>query len=155
MVTVTLVLSLFSLFSSVNASTCMGLPPFSPELVTACTPASLPLFLDPTIRHSAPFPPLLDMISFNCLLGRVSTYVVGTVFTSCYGFEHPKNYRALRIIQLLKTYLNQVLRSAFARNISKVEQETPGIINEHQYGQPHQTCLIPVLNKLLIVQLLI
>jgi hypothetical protein len=61
----------------------------------------------------------------------------------------------LRIIQLVEADLNQVLRSAFARNISKLAQETPGIISEHQYGQYHQTCLTPVLNKLLTVQLLI
>jgi hypothetical protein len=61
----------------------------------------------------------------------------------------------LRIIQLLEADLNQVLRSAFARNISKLSQETPGIISEHQYGRSHQTCLTPVLNKLLTVQLLI
>jgi hypothetical protein len=61
----------------------------------------------------------------------------------------------LRIIQLLEADLYQVLRSSFARNISKLTQETPGIISEHQYGRPHQTCLTPVLNKLLTVQLLI
>jgi hypothetical protein len=61
----------------------------------------------------------------------------------------------LRIIQLLKADLNQFLRSEFARNISKLAQETPGIIGEHQYGRSHQTCLTPVLNKLLMVQLLI
>jgi hypothetical protein len=61
----------------------------------------------------------------------------------------------LRIIQLLEADLNQVLRSSFARNISKLAQETPGIISEHQYGRSHQTCLTPVLNKLLMVQLLI
>jgi hypothetical protein len=61
----------------------------------------------------------------------------------------------LRIIQLLEADLNQVLRSAFARNISKLAQETLGIISEHQYGGSHQTCLTPVLNKLLTVQLLI
>jgi hypothetical protein len=61
----------------------------------------------------------------------------------------------LRIIQLLEADLNQVLRSAFARNISKLAQETPGIINEHQYRRSHQTCLTPILNKLLTVQLLI
>jgi hypothetical protein len=47
----------------------------------------------------------------------------------------------LRIIQLLEANLNQVLRSAFARNISKLAQDTPGIISEHQYGRSHQTCL--------------
>jgi hypothetical protein len=61
----------------------------------------------------------------------------------------------LRIIQLLEADLNQVLRSAFARNISKLSQETPGIISEHQYGRSHQMYLTPILNKLLAVQLLI
>jgi hypothetical protein len=61
----------------------------------------------------------------------------------------------LRIIQLLEADLNQVLRSAFARNISKLAQETPVIISEHQYGRSHQMCLTPVMNKLLTVQLLI
>jgi hypothetical protein len=58
-------------------------------------------------------------------------------------------------IQLLEADLNQVLRSAFARNISKLTQETQGIISEHQYGRSHQTCLTPILNKLLTVKLLI
>jgi hypothetical protein len=61
----------------------------------------------------------------------------------------------LRTIQLLEADLIQVLRSAFARNISKLAQDTPGIISEHQYGQSHQMCLTPVPNKLLTVQLLI
>jgi hypothetical protein len=61
----------------------------------------------------------------------------------------------LRIIQLLEEDLNQVFRSAFTRNISKLAQETPGIIIEHQYGRSHQTCLTPVMNKLFTVQLLI
>jgi hypothetical protein len=39
----------------------------------------------------------------------------------------------LRIIQLLEANLNQVLRSVFARNISRIAQDTPGIISEHQY----------------------
>jgi hypothetical protein len=60
----------------------------------------------------------------------------------------------LRIIQLLEADLNQVLRSAFARNISKLAQETPGIIREHQFRRSHQTCLIPAMNKLLTVQLM-
>jgi hypothetical protein len=59
----------------------------------------------------------------------------------------------LKIIQLLESDLNQVLRSAFAQNISKLAQDTPGIISEHQYGLSHQMCLTPVLNKLLTVQL--
>jgi hypothetical protein len=61
----------------------------------------------------------------------------------------------LRIIQIFEADMNQVLRSAFARNISKLAQDTPGIINEDQYWRSHQTCLTPVLNKLLTVQLLI
>jgi hypothetical protein len=59
----------------------------------------------------------------------------------------------LRINHLLEADLNQVLRSAFARNISKLAQETPGIIIEHQYGRSHQTCLTPVMKKLLTVHL--
>jgi hypothetical protein len=54
----------------------------------------------------------------------------------------------LRIIQLLEADLNQVLRSAFAQNVSKLSQETPGFISEHEYGRSHQTCLTPVMNKL-------
>jgi hypothetical protein len=61
----------------------------------------------------------------------------------------------LRIIQLLEADLNQVLRSAFSRNISKLAQNTPGIISEYQYGRSDQTCLTSVLNMLLTVQLLI
>jgi hypothetical protein len=47
----------------------------------------------------------------------------------------------LRIIKCLEADLNQALRSAFERNISKLTQDTPGIISEHQYGRSHQTCL--------------
>jgi S-ribosylhomocysteine lyase LuxS involved in autoinducer biosynthesis len=62
--------------------------------------------------------------------------------------------KKLRIIQLLEADLNQVLCSTFARNISKLAQETPGIISKHQYGRSHQTCLTPVLKNLLAVQIL-
>jgi hypothetical protein len=92
LVPVALILPLFSPFSGVITSTCMGLQPFSPEFVSARDPSSLPLFLDPTVLHSALFPPVLDIVSFNCLLGCVSTYVVCTIVTRCYGFECPKNY---------------------------------------------------------------
>jgi hypothetical protein len=61
----------------------------------------------------------------------------------------------LRRIQLLEADLNQVLRCAFARNISKLANNTPGVIIEHQYRHSRQTCMTPVLNKLLNVQLLI
>jgi hypothetical protein len=60
----------------------------------------------------------------------------------------------LRIIQLLEADLNQVLRIAFARNISKLARNNKGIISDHQYGRAHATCMNPVLNKLLTVQLL-
>jgi hypothetical protein len=43
----------------------------------------------------------------------------------------------LRIIQLLEAAMNQVFRSAFARSISKLKQDTDGIISEHQYGRSH------------------
>jgi hypothetical protein len=61
----------------------------------------------------------------------------------------------LRIIQLLEADLTQVLRIAFARNITLLAKEHEGMISEHQYGRAHKTCMTPVLNKLLIIQLLI
>jgi hypothetical protein len=61
----------------------------------------------------------------------------------------------LRVIQLLEADINQVLRVAFARNITKLAKQHDGIISEHQYGRVHKTCMTPVLNKLLTVQLLI
>jgi hypothetical protein len=61
----------------------------------------------------------------------------------------------LQIIQLLEADLNQVLRIAFARNIAKIAKNNKGIISDHQYGRAHATCMTPVLNKLLTVQLLI
>jgi hypothetical protein len=57
----------------------------------------------------------------------------------------------LRIIQLLEADLNQVLRIAFARNISRLAKEHSGIISEHQYGRANKTYLTPVLKKLLTV----
>jgi hypothetical protein len=61
----------------------------------------------------------------------------------------------LRIIQLLQADLNQVLRIAFARNIGTLAKEHEGIISKHQYGRSRKTCMTPVLNKLLTVQLII
>jgi hypothetical protein len=61
----------------------------------------------------------------------------------------------LQIIQLLEADLHQVLHIAFARNIAKLAKNNKGIISDHQYGQAHATCMTPVLNKLLTVQLLI
>jgi hypothetical protein len=61
----------------------------------------------------------------------------------------------LRIIQLLEADLNQVLRIAFARNITKLARENEGVISNHQYGLSHKTCISPILNKLLTIQLLI
>jgi hypothetical protein len=60
----------------------------------------------------------------------------------------------LRIIQLLEADLNQVLRIAFARKITKLAKNNKGIISDHQYYRAHATCMTPVLNKLLTVQLL-
>jgi hypothetical protein len=61
----------------------------------------------------------------------------------------------LRIIQLLEADLKQVLRIAFARSIAKLAKNNKGIISDRQYGRAHATCMTPVLNKLLTVQLLI
>jgi hypothetical protein len=61
----------------------------------------------------------------------------------------------LRIIQLLEADLNQVLRIAFARNITKLARDNEGVISNHQYGRSHKTCISPILNKLLTIQLLI
>jgi hypothetical protein len=61
----------------------------------------------------------------------------------------------LRIIQLLEAYLNQVLRIALARNITRLAKDHEGIISEHQYGRAHKTYMTPVLNKLLTIQILI
>jgi hypothetical protein len=61
----------------------------------------------------------------------------------------------LRIIQLLEADLNQVLRIAFARNITRLAKDHEGIISEHQYGRAHKICKTPVLNKLMTFQILI
>jgi hypothetical protein len=61
----------------------------------------------------------------------------------------------LRIIQLLEADLNQVLRVAFARNITKLVKQHDVIISEDHYGRAHTTCMTQVINKLLTVQLLI
>jgi hypothetical protein len=59
----------------------------------------------------------------------------------------------LRMIQLLEADRNQVLMISFARNITQITKEHEGIISEHQYGRAHKTCMTPVLNKLLTIQL--
>jgi hypothetical protein len=61
----------------------------------------------------------------------------------------------LIIIQLLEADLNQVLRAAFARNITKLAQNHDGVISEHNYVRSHRTCISPILNKLLTIQILI
>jgi hypothetical protein len=61
----------------------------------------------------------------------------------------------LRKLQLLEADLNQVLRVAFARNITRLAKTHEGVISKHQYGRSHKTCISPVLNKLLMIQLLI
>jgi hypothetical protein len=45
----------------------------------------------------------------------------------------------LRIIQLLEVDLNQVIRIAFARNITRLEKTHDGVISKHQYGRSHKT----------------
>jgi hypothetical protein len=61
----------------------------------------------------------------------------------------------LRTIQLLEADLNQVLRIAFARNITRLAKDHEGIISEHQYGRAHNMCMAPLINKLLTIKILI
>jgi hypothetical protein len=61
----------------------------------------------------------------------------------------------LRIIQLLEADLNQVLRIAFSRNITRLTKDHEGIISEHQYGRAQKTCMTPVINTPLTIQILI
>jgi hypothetical protein len=61
----------------------------------------------------------------------------------------------LRIIQLLEADLNQVLRIAFARNITILAKTHERVISKHQYERSHKTCISPVLKILLTIQLLI
>jgi hypothetical protein len=61
----------------------------------------------------------------------------------------------LRIIQFLEADLNQVLRIALTRNITRLAKDNEGIISEHQYGRAHKTYMAPVLNKLLKIKILI
>jgi hypothetical protein len=61
----------------------------------------------------------------------------------------------LIIIQLLEADLNQVLRIAFARKITRLAKNHEGVISKHHYGGSHKTCIYPVLNKLPTIQLLI
>jgi hypothetical protein len=56
---------------------------------------------------------------------------------------------------LLEADFNQVLQVAFTQNITKLAKQHDCIISEHQYGRAQKTCMMPVLNKLLTVQLLI
>jgi hypothetical protein len=51
--------------------------------------------------------------------------------------------------------LNQVLRIASARNTTRLANDHEGIISDHHYGRAHKTCMTPVLNKLLTIQILI
>jgi hypothetical protein len=61
----------------------------------------------------------------------------------------------LRIIELLEADLNQVLRVAFAINLTKLAQNHKGVISDHHYGLSHRTCILPILNKILTIQILI
>jgi hypothetical protein len=51
--------------------------------------------------------------------------------------------------------MNQFLRIAFSRNITRLSKIHEGVISKHQYGRSHKTCISPVLNNLLAIQLLI
>jgi hypothetical protein len=64
-------------------------------------------------------------------------------------------YNKLRIIKLLEADLNQVIRIAFARNITRLAKEHSGIISEYQYGGGNKTYLTHLLNTLITAQLLI
>jgi hypothetical protein len=64
----------------------------------------------------------------------------------------PRRTNKLRIIQLMEADLHQVLRAAFARNVTNLVQNHKGVISEHQYGWSHRTYIIPILNKLLTIQ---
>jgi hypothetical protein len=61
----------------------------------------------------------------------------------------------VRIIQLLEADLNQVLRAAFARNVTKLAQNHKGVIRDYQYGRPYRTCISPIINTLLTIQILV
>jgi hypothetical protein len=56
---------------------------------------------------------------------------------------------------MLEADLNQVLRIAFARKITKLARDNEGVTSNHQYGRSHKTCISIILNKLLTIQLLI
>jgi hypothetical protein len=59
-------------------------------------------------------------------------------------------------IQLLKSDLHQVLRVAFARDITKLAQEHEGRSHHQSYGRTHKMCMSPVgNNELITIQLLI
>jgi hypothetical protein len=44
---------------------------------------------------------------------------------------------------------------AFARNNTKLARYNEGAISNHHYGRSHKTCISPIINKLLTIQLLI
>jgi hypothetical protein len=60
----------------------------------------------------------------------------------------------VRIIQLIKAYLNQLLRAAFARNFTNLVQSHKWV-RSYEYGSSHHTFIIPILNKLITVYILI
>jgi hypothetical protein len=66
-----------------------------------------------------------------------------------------KEQTTVRIIQLLEAEFHHLLRIAFARNITKLARDNEGVVSNHQYGRSHNTCISPILNKLLTIQLLI
>jgi hypothetical protein len=70
----------------------------------------------------------------------------------CLGSQDRTSYE---LYNSWKKKFNQAIRIAFARNITRFVKEHEGITSEHQYGRAHKTCMTPVLNKMLIIQLLI
>jgi hypothetical protein len=61
----------------------------------------------------------------------------------------------LRIVQFLEADLNQVLRIAFIRNITRLAKDHEGIISEHHYGRAHITCITLLLKQFLTIQIII
>jgi hypothetical protein len=43
----------------------------------------------------------------------------------------------------------------FCEKCDQIGPTSKGVISEHQYGCSHRTCISPILNKLLIIQILI
>jgi hypothetical protein len=60
---------------------------------------------------------LLYIVSFYCLLERVSTYIVGTIFTRCYGLKYLKKHRQ----QFMEHHKKHSNSKALARFFNKTD----------------------------------